>query len=79
MLVFIVYRDSCLGLLEALACRSTTCDESFMSATIKNRCVAEEFGSLLASTFSGPMAWTIPAPSGFVFRTARGSSLPNGG
>src|SRR6266487_1456623 len=37
MLVLMVYRDSCLGLLEGLACRSTTCDESFMSVTIKNR------------------------------------------
>ncbi len=53
-LVLMVYRDSCLGLLGALACRSTTCDESFMSVTIKNRCDAEEVGLLPASTLSGP-------------------------
>jgi hypothetical protein len=38
------------------ACRNTTCDESLMSVTIRKRCDAEEFGSLTASTFRGPIA-----------------------
>src|SRR6266550_1159312 len=37
MLVLIFYCASCSGLLEALACRSTTCDESLASVTIRNR------------------------------------------
>jgi hypothetical protein len=37
------------------ACRRTTCDESLISVTIRNRCEGEE-ASLPASAFSGPMA-----------------------
>jgi hypothetical protein len=41
----------------ALACRSTTCDESLTSVTIRNLCGAlEGLGLLAASTFNGPIA-----------------------
>ncbi len=39
------------------ACRNTTCDESLMSVTIRNRCdTVEEVGPLPARIFSGPIA-----------------------
>src|SRR5262245_8154563 len=62
-----------------LVCRSPTCDGSFSSVTIRNLCDdpgADE--SPATSVFKGPIACTIPPPSGFVFRTARGTSLPKG-
>src|SRR5215468_2399701 len=69
------------GRLEDLFCSSTTCEGSCISVTIRN---LWDDGTEVADpppirVFSGPMACTMPAPSGLVFRTASGSSAPNGG
>jgi hypothetical protein len=52
------------------------CDGSFNSVTITSLCDAGE--SFPASVFKGPIACAIPAPSGFVLKTARDWSGPKG-
>ena len=48
------------------ACRSTTCDESLISVTIRNlRDDAEEDDPPAAGFFKGPIACAIAAPSRF--------------
>lgn len=61
------------GPLDGPAWRSTTCDGLFSSLTTTNRREdpSAEVAVLAARAFSGPTACTIPAPSGFVFKTAK--------
>src|SRR5215468_4034899 len=56
-------RSYLINNLESL-CRSTTFDESFSSVMIMNRCdVLVTAAVSRMRVFSGPRAWTIPAPS----------------
>ena len=64
------------ALLEALASRSTTCDGLVISLTIRN--LREVPVAVPERVFKGPIACTMPAPSGFVLNNARDSSRPNG-
>jgi hypothetical protein len=59
---------------------NTLPDESFISVTISNLSDGDvEFPAPWdAIVFGGPMTWTIPAPSGFVFNTPSGSSRLTG-
>src|SRR5450432_3602869 len=69
-----------LGRLSLRSWRNTTVDGSFSSVTIRNLLEdSRPFAGLSpARLLSGPIACTIPAPSGLVFKTARGSRFPNG-
>src|SRR5262245_19175316 len=52
----------CDGLLDELACLSTTRDGSLKSVTIRNLCAGNRPAAApgRASTFRGPTVWTIP-------------------
>jgi len=66
-------------LADERACLNTTFVESLSSVIIRYlRAETDADGSSATNVLSGPIVCTVPAPSGFVFKTASGTSAPKG-